>query len=433
MRKMQNKEYDLLRPWRTLDPWQIKYINTRGHCFLLCGRQSGKTAAMSIKFGKRAAENENRIIGMFAFTEKQAYNLFFKTLMYLEAVYPRMIKRGKDKPTKHQIKLKNGSLIMCYAVGLSGEGIRTFTLTDLVVDEGAPMSREVFIALTPMLSVTKGSMDISSTPRGKEGYFYECSDQCPKVKPNFTRFYVSAEDCPRHSKEFLDSEKVSMTRLEYAQEYLARFLDEVRQFYPTKVIKKTCMISERKQIFKKSKDYFLGVDVAGFGKDISTFESLDGTKRENVFQVAHETTEKWNKTLTTQISGKIIDLNKRWNYNKIGVDDGGLGFGVFSELMDEDNVKRKVVALNNSSRTKDREGKTTRLLKEEMHVNLLIMMERGEIKLFDDKDIIVALKSVMAEESEGKLKIWGKEIHIVEGLKRAAWCAKNKTLNIWIR
>jgi len=51
-------KYDILRPWLTLDPWQKKYIETEGNCFLLCSRQSGKTAAMSIKFGKRAVEKK---------------------------------------------------------------------------------------------------------------------------------------------------------------------------------------------------------------------------------------------------------------------------------------------------------------------------------------------------------------------------------------
>ena len=130
---------------------------------------------MSIKFGERAVRKKNRVILMIALTEKQAYNLFFKTLMYLEAVHPKMLLRGSKKPTKHKIYLKNGSEIMCYAAGLSGEGIRTFTVTDLVIDEAAPMQREVFISTTPMLAVTKGSVDMSSTPRGKEGYFWECS------------------------------------------------------------------------------------------------------------------------------------------------------------------------------------------------------------------------------------------------------------------
>ena len=42
-------EYDILKPWETLDPWQKEYIESEGNCFLLTGRQSGKSTAMSIK------------------------------------------------------------------------------------------------------------------------------------------------------------------------------------------------------------------------------------------------------------------------------------------------------------------------------------------------------------------------------------------------
>ena len=41
-------EYDLNRPWLTLDKWQKKYIydpNPNQNNFLLTGRQSGKTTA----------------------------------------------------------------------------------------------------------------------------------------------------------------------------------------------------------------------------------------------------------------------------------------------------------------------------------------------------------------------------------------------------
>ena len=45
------KDYDINRPWLTLDSWQKEYIYTdkNANCFLLCGRQVGKTTAMSIK------------------------------------------------------------------------------------------------------------------------------------------------------------------------------------------------------------------------------------------------------------------------------------------------------------------------------------------------------------------------------------------------
>ena len=418
-----SQSYNLLEPWKTLDKWQKEYIEAEGNCFLLCGRQSGKTAAMSIKFGRRAVKNKDRTILMLAFTEKQAYNLFFKTLMYLEACYPKMIKRGKDKPTKHEINLKNGSKIMCYAAGLTGEGIRTYTVTDLVIDEAAPMAREVFIATMPMLSVTGGALDVSSTPRGKSGFFYECS-----LRDDFKKFYVSAEDCPRHDKKYLEEQKKTMSELEYAQEYLAMFLDELRQFFPDELIKEVCILKRTPR--RPKRDYYMGLDIAGMGKDETTYEILDGTNKKEIIQVENIIKKKQR---TTETAENIIQMDKFWRFNKIGLDDGGLGVGVFDYLLEKDNIKRKVIALNNAKRNIDREGKRSKkLLKEDMYNNLLAMMERREIKLLDDKEILLSLKSVQGEYINGKFRIFGNYTHIAEGLIRAAWLIKAKRLNIWV-
>ena len=367
---------------------------------------------------------------MLAFTEKQAYNLFFKTLMYLKTFYPHMIKRGSDKPTKHQIHLKNNSIIMCYAAGLTGEGIRTFTITDLVIDEAAPMAREVFIATMPMLSVTKGNVDLSSTPRGKhdkdgkEKYFYSCSKD-----DTFTKFYVSAEDCPRHSKEFLKSERERMTRLEYAQEYLAKFLDELRQVFPDDLIKKCCIL-KRREIILKERRYYLGVDIARMGEDESTFEIIDRTDKENLIQVENQVTK---KTLTTETTKRILNLNKIYDFSQIFVDDGGMGVGVFDQLLDEDETKRKVIAINNEARPLDKEGlRKKKVLKEDIYNNLVMLMEREKIKLLDDPEIALSLKSVQFELVNGRPKYIGNYTHIAEGLVRAAWCTKDKHLNPYI-
>ena len=432
---MELMNYNIFKPWETLDPWQKEYIETEGNCFLLCGRQSGKTAAMSIKFGTRAATKPKQIILMIALTERQAYNLFFKTLTFLEACYPKMICKGRKKPTKHEINLINGSLIMCYAAGLSGEGLRTYTLTSLVVDEAAPMSREVFISTSPMLSVTGGTMDLASTPRGKEGYFYDCSK-----KEDFKKFYVSAEDCPRHKKEFLESEKATMSRLEYAQEYLAVFLDELKRIFDDEWIKKVC-IAKRPEIIDKNFKHYLGVDIARLGSDEGTFEIIKKIDNKNFIQVDSIVTI---KKLTTETEQKIIELTKLYDFCRegIGLDAGAgtLGVSVYDHLLNEDSTKNLIVAINNRDRPYDRDDQhRAKLLKEDLYNNLVGLGERGEISLLDDDELIVSLKSVqyeyiIAAGKQTKLRIFGNYTHIVEGLIRAAWLAsKDKTLSIWCR
>jgi hypothetical protein len=59
-------------------------------------------------------------------------------------------------------------------------------------------------------------------------------------------------------------------------------------------------------------------------------------------------------------------------------------------------------------------------------------MERGELALLDDAEVFQSLKSVQYEYTDdGNIKIFGKYTHICEGLIRAAWGTKDKSLNIY--
>jgi len=169
----------------------------------------------------------------------------------------------------------------------------------------------------------------------------------------------------------------------------------------------------------------MGVDVAGWGEDItslSLFYSLN--------QLANFTI---SKTLTTEVSAKILDINSRLGdkLRKIGVDDGGIGFGVFSELRANSSTRRKVEALNNASRPIDKDGeKSKKLLKEEMYINLLILMESGKVKLLNDEEVKASLASMQFDEEQ---KIFGSNSHIAESIVRAVWLAtESKGLNNFI-
>jgi hypothetical protein len=127
-------------------------------------------------------------------------------------------------------------------------------------------------------------------------------------------------------------------------------------------------------------------------------------------------------------------LNSKYDLQKIFLDDGGLGFGVFSQLLEEESTRRKTIPINNASRSLDRDGtRKKKLLKEDLYNNLLRLMERNEIKLLDDPEVYESLKSVQYEYVDGKFRIFGNYTHIVEGLIRAAWCVKYKNLSIWIK
>jgi len=429
--------FDINRPWLSLDPWQKEYVfspDPNQNNFLLCARQCGKTTAMSMRAVELCVNhyNEGEFVLINSITEKQGYHMLAKALAYAEAVYPKTIDRGKDnKPTKHRVMFLNGTGILCYAAGETGEGLRGFTIKKLMPDEGSRMSEEYFIATMPMLSVIGGSMDIASTPFGKknkdgsEKFFYKCS-----LDKKFKKFYVNAEDCPRHTKEFLAEQKERLSKLAYAQEYNAIFTDELKRLFDEELIKRICVLKRDMNINRTSK-YYLGVDVAGFGEDECSFEILEKLQDKTLWQ-RENIIEKRNAT--TKTTDRILILNKGYNFKKIGIDDGGIGFGVFCELLDHNETKGKTIALNNASRDKERDEETgdfskKTLLKEEMYINLLSLMENNKIQLLDDEDIKASLSSIQHDEG----KIFGSYSHITEGIIRSAWLAeKDKSLNMFV-
>lgn len=426
-----------------LDQWQRRILETKGNICLVSGRQIGKSLIVSIKAGDYALQNPNKSVLIISATERQAEELFTKVLYYVQDMDKSAIRKGKDKPTKHKLVLKNGSIIRCLPTGLAGIGIRGFTIDLLIADECAYINEEVFSAVTPMLLTTGGDMILLSTPRGREGYLYKRYND-----PNFTTFHLSTEqvikDRPispswtlqqrEYALKHLEEEKARMSSLEYEQEYRGQFISDLKTFFSEELIKR-CMKNRNKAI-REGNTYFLGVDVSRLGKDLTSFEIIDRTHRNRLIHVENITT---SRKYLTDTAKTIIELNKRYNFKKIYIDDGGVGGGVFDYLLEVPEVKRKIVAINNKSRPLDKDDKyKKKMLKHDLYNNMLGLMERGELELLDDDEVYLSLKSTQYEyikspKGEVNLRIFSENNHITEGLVRACWCSKDKTLNIWAR
>jgi len=405
-----------------LDPWQREVIETEGNIALRSGRQVGKSTAIAVKTAEFTTKNKNKTVLVIAAVERQAALLFEKTLNYLYENYKSYVKKGKDRPTKTKIMLNNGSKIYCLPTGMTGYGIRGYTIDLLIADEAAFIPDEVWSAVTPMIATTGGKIILLSTPFGKRGYFYRCF-----TDPAYTTFHISSEDCPRIPKSFLEQEKKTMTKLQYAQEYLGEFLDELMQFFPTALIR-DCMTAE---VVTSSGSLFLGVDVARYGGDENAFVIVRMTNKEKLRVEIIITTEKVSIVETT---ARIIALDKAYHFNKILIDDGGIGGAVFDYLIEKPRFKRCLIGINNARRSIDNEGKRgKKLMKEDIYGNLKRLMENGFIKFPNDEKLAMSLASVQYEYTdEGRIKIFGRYTHIAEALVRACYCVKTKGLNIYI-
>lgn len=421
-----------------LDEWQEQVLKVKGNLCLCSGRQVGKSTVIAIKAGEEAVHNKNYTIMVVAHVERQALLLFEKILSHIYKYHKNMIKIEKANPTKHTIKLINGSIIHCLPTGDSGYGIRGFTINALYADEAHYIGEEVWAAITPMLATTGGSINLLSTPAGTEGYFYRAFTE---KRLKFTTIHVNTEEVaekrpePQRTNllEFCKNEKERMTKLQYQQEYLGLFVGGIQRFIPDYLIKEVCIIDPTEH-YNTRGDKFMGVDIAHMGGDETVLISVDRIMRERIRQFDLELPEGQRITDTARL---IIHKDKETDHHRIYLDDGGLGVGVFDILFEDYQTKRKVVGLNNAKRIIDKErgkieDRKKKMLGDDMGVNLKVLMEQGKIKLFDDPRIIQSLRSMQCDYSEGKLKIYGNYSHIFEALKRAAYCMKDKSLKPFI-
>ncbi|RKX66046.1 MAG: hypothetical protein DRP42_03880 [Tenericutes bacterium] len=388
---------------------------------------------MSAKACKFAMEHPGTTTLIIAASQRQSSLLFEKVRANFDIKEIEGDDIYKEQPTLTKIILKNGSKIYSLPAGRTGYFIRGFTIDLLIADEAAYIPEEVWKAVIPMIAVSQklrgmGFLILLSTPFGKGGYFYDSF-----TDPDFKHIHVSSEDCWRIPKDFLKKEKVRLTKAEYAQEYLGEFTDEWNQFFNTKLIK-SCMTFFEWSIKEKAVNsrLYLGVDIARYGGDENAFviAELVGT---NIKIVKCLTT---NRISTTDTIGRIEKLNEIYNFNKIFIDDSGVGGSVLDVLIDK--LGRKVMGLNNASKRVQVQGEEKRkgIFKEDLYSNALMLMETGKIELINHLGLLKSLKSIIYEygqtSSSRKIKIFGNYSHLTEALVRACWCLKERGLDIYI-
>lgn len=402
-----------------LDPWQEEVLQTEGNICLRSGRQVGKSTVISIKAGEYAIKNPKKSIMVISATERQAYLLFSKILGYLADYYKSWIKKGKERPTKSEIKLTNGSVIRCLPTGMDGLGIRGYTVDLLIADEAAFIPEDVWPAVTPMLATTKGNIILLSTPKGVGNFFYECYHN-----PSFKTFHISSEQCPRISKEFLEYEKKRLSSIHYKQEYLGEFTEHMRQIFSDQLIRSHMKL---KRSNNKIGNFALGSDIARMGGDLFTVEIIEAKDNDELHHIENYTTE---NILIPDTINKIKTFNREYkDINKIYIDTGGMGAAVFDFLLRDEETKRKVVSIDNATRPVERDGwdkkaRKSRLMKEQGIMNLRSLMEQDKVWLLDDEDIFFSLRAyTWDDEAE---KIIGEGTHIGEGIWRAAWYSTEK-------
>lgn len=443
-----------VKPENRLDPWQEEVLAHEGDLLLCTGRRAGKTYILSRKAIDHMMKHGKDII-VVSLTEDQAMIIIAYALEYARSKYPAAVGKGRNKPTLRSITLmRKGKSVKLISrpVGNTGDATRGFTGGVLIVDEASRMPKMFWIAAKPVLLTQAGEIWMCSTPFGKQGYFWERFNEAYNLKnpkARFRVFYKSTEDviaerpiCDTWTIEqregalrILEEDKREMSTLEYGQEYQGLFLDDLRQFFPEELVR-ACMKRDR----GSESNYgalrgivgaglFLGVDVARLGNDDTVFAEVCKYRKDRLIMTDLAIEKKQH---LTDIARLIIKAHQYRKYKRIYIDDNGLGAGVLDILLDDPNTKRKAIGINNTKKAIDTEEGKRKSMKQDLYYNLKKLMEQGKIELFNEPDILLSLTSVQFEYTDkGYTKFYGRYDHIAEALVRAAWCVKDKSLNIF--
>lgn len=453
------------------DKWQQEMIEHKGSVTARCGRQVGKSTTAGKRRANHMKDYPKTVSLIIAPSQRQSSELFIKTMSWLYKDHYRAIEEAggykdnpevsarrnmelrrvfeqdhgifNEMPTKTMVVLKDdfskpqgkknkGSICYSLPAGKTGTYLRTFALDFLDVDEAAYVPEPVYVALKPMLAVSEKKRELGwegfySTPAGKGGFFYDSH-----LDDDYLQFHVSAEDCPRISKEFLLKQKKKLTRMQYAQEWLGEFVDEFQQYFPTELIKKrmTFMRWNFKEHYNKGLKYFLGHDYAGPGVDDNASVTAEMQSNGKTLKIIEpEMDDEPNTAITNR---KIVKKDEQFKYNRIFVDSGGFGCGPTDELTEL--LGRKVIGLDNAKKAIDHEGeRKNKILKEDLYSNAKSMMERGEVDIIHNLKLLKSLRSMTFEYTADKrLKIHGKDSHLAEAFVRACWAVKAKGLKLFV-
>ena len=220
--------------------------------------------------------------------------------------------------------------------------------------------------------------------------------------------------------------------MEYNQEYMAKFLDDMRQWFEDETII-SAMTEQRPNKITKDSTYFLGVDVARMGEDESTFQIFE-LRKDKLYQVESQIT---TKTTLPQTFHHIKELHLLYDFARIFIDSAGIGVGVFDWLMYDDDTKQITEAIDNSKQVMSADGRTRKLQKTLKYSHTKMLMETGRLHLLDDPKIFQSFKSVQYAYTNDNLgtrhlKIFGNYTHIAEGTTNAVWGEKTKHLNLQV-
>ena len=370
-----------------LYPWQKavadKFCGKYGSGLVVCvksHRQCGKTFMCCSTLLHYALNRANTVSAIIEPTNAQARKVF-KTIV--NAVYETGVIKSKNE-TFLTIEFINGSTIMFKSAEIK-DGLRGYTITGcLILDEAAYLSPEILPLVLPWVQVHKSPMMLVSTPRVREGTFYnywkEGLDGANKkiISIDWNEYDTSELLSP----EIIAQYRRTLTKNQFRSEILGEFLDEDGMVFS--------YINEN-TIPDTSGPYnevYIGIDFgAGNGGDYTAISAFN-EKGEMCFL------DFWNDLTTFQQAERLVNdiVQFGWHIKAINAENNSIGGPLIDLIIKTLNDQKQNVIASKINR-----WVTTNKSKSELVQQMQVALEQGKIKLFNNKMLINQFAAYEAE------------------------------------
>jgi hypothetical protein len=240
----------------TADLWQKQLIESNApQTLVLASRQSGKSIASAACALTEALLNPPAEVLIVSRAQRQSAEVLRKVSDFyyglrgervrrrrwhpisvapeIEAIRTRGIREDEIAISDAQLSLElaNGSRIISLP-GLPDTIVGFSAISLLILDEAARIKDDLYSLVRPMLAVGGGRLIALSTPFGRRGWFYAAWERCEQARLRgqsepWSRFRITAQQCPRISAEFLAEERMAIGDRWWFQEYDCQFCDTI--------------------------------------------------------------------------------------------------------------------------------------------------------------------------------------------------------------
>jgi phage FluMu gp28-like protein len=182
--------------------YQLDYLDVYTNYISNKARQTGLSTAFAAKAFARGilVDGRNYTAIFTSYKKEEAINKIKYVKQFLSALPPRFHKKIIRDPMQ-LIEWENYNGTISKIVSHAQRPIRGIN-GDIFLDELAfyQFADEIYESALPATAITKSTLDITSTPFGKSGKFYEIVTQLDNY-PDFERRWIHWWNCKRYLKE----------------------------------------------------------------------------------------------------------------------------------------------------------------------------------------------------------------------------------------